>query len=35
MGKLDAGARALGIHEARNPLKRLEMLFAPNAEILQ
>ena len=35
MSELDTGARALRIHEACNPLERLEMLFAPDAEILR
>jgi len=34
MRQLDAGARTLGVDEARDPLKRLEMLLAPRAEIL-
>ncbi len=33
--KLDAGARALRVHEARNPLERLEMPFAPDSKILR
>ena len=35
MRELDAGAHALRIDEACNPLERLEMPFAPSAEILR
>ena len=35
MRELDAGACALIFHEARDPLERLEMLFAPDAKILR
>ena len=33
--ELDAGARALTVDKARDPLERLEMLFAPDAEVLR
>jgi hypothetical protein len=33
--ELNAGARTLRMHEARDPLERLEMLFAPSAKILR
>src|SRR3984957_1200857 len=33
--ELDASACALIFHEARDPLQRLEMLFAPHAKILR
>jgi hypothetical protein len=33
--ELDPGAGTLIFHEARNPLERLEMLFAPDAKILR
>jgi hypothetical protein len=35
MRELDAGARALRTDEARDPLERLEMPFAPDSEILR
>jgi hypothetical protein len=35
MRELDAGACALRADEARDPLERLEMPFAPDAEILR
>src|ERR1700722_12091898 len=35
MGELDAGACTLIFHKARNTLKRLEMLLAPDAKILR
>ncbi len=35
MGELDARERALRVDEARDPLERLEMLLAPDAEILR
>src|SRR5271154_321882 len=35
MRELDAGACALRVDEARDPLQRLEMLFAPGPEVLR
>ena len=35
MRQLDAGAGALTVDKSRDPLERLEMLFAPDAEVLR